>query len=212
VKCVALTFDDGPGPYTGQLLDHLAKANARATFFMLGVHVRSNAGVVRRMVADGHEVANHTWSHPYLTRLPEGRIRVEVQRTQVAIRQVGGVRPSLLRPPYGATNARVGQAAGMPQILWSVDPMDWRYRSSARTVKVVVRGVRPGGIVLLHDVHASSVAAVPRILAQLESKGYRFVTVSELFRGRTLRSGHCYLQALGSMREEARAGQAWCGQ
>ncbi|WP_327372768.1 polysaccharide deacetylase family protein [Thermomonospora echinospora] len=191
-KCVALTFDDGPGPYTGRLLDDLAKARARATFFVLGAHVGPNAELVRRMVAEGHDVGNHTWSHPYLPRLSEAEARSEVQRTQEVVQQVAGVRPTIFRPPYGATNAQVGNAAGLPQIMWSVDPMDWRRPDAARTTQVVLRDTRPGSIVLLHDVKEASVAAVPGILAQLSGRGYRFVTVSELFNGTPLQPGRLY--------------------
>ncbi|HEX2312116.1 MAG TPA: polysaccharide deacetylase family protein [Thermomonospora sp.] len=191
---MALTFDDGPGPYTGRLLDHLAKARVRATFFVLGELVRPNARTVRRIAAEGHELANHSWSHPDMAGLSSRRVRSEVRRTQGVIHQVTGVRSRLFRPPYGSTNARVGRAVAMPQILWSVDTMDWRHRNTARTVRIVTKETRNGGIVLFHDVHRPTVAAVPQVVTRLQRKGYRFVTVSELFAGRRLRPGTVYYE------------------
>lgn len=193
VKCVALTFDDGPGPYTARLLGHLARAGARATFFMLGENVRHHAALLRRMVAEGHELANHSWSHPDLSGLSTEAVRAQVWRTQKVIREASGVAPTLFRPPYGSTNARVGRAAALPQILWSVDTLDWRYRSAQRNARVAVREPRRGGIVLFHDIHPSSVAAIPQVLTGLARKGFRFVTVSDLFLGKKLRPGRRYM-------------------
>lgn len=193
VKCVALTFDDGPGPYTARLLGHLARAGARATFFMLGQKVRPYAALLRRMVAEGHEVANHSWSHPDLTHLSSAAIRSQVGRTQEAIHQATGVKPKVFRPPYGSTNARVARAAGLPQILWSVDTLDWRYHSVQRNARVGVREPRRGGIVLFHDIHPASVAAIPQVLTGLARKGFRFVTVSNLLRGKKPHPGPRYL-------------------
>lgn len=196
-KCVALTFDDGPGPHTARLLDHLARARVRATFFVVGAQAEANAALLRRIVAERHELGNHTWSHARLTGLPAEGVRREVQRTQQAVHRCTGVRPRLFRPPYAVTDARVARAAGLPQIMWSVDPMDWRAADPERTVRAVLRDVHPGAIVLLHDTHAPTVAAVPQILARLERRGYRFVTVSELFGGTRLRAGRTYRQAPG---------------
>ncbi|WP_165975298.1 polysaccharide deacetylase family protein [Actinomadura rubrisoli] len=197
VQCVALTFDDGPGPYTDRLLGTLRSGGARATFFMLGENVPSHGAVVRRMALEGHELANHSWSHPQLTSLSTARVQSEVQRTQQAISQAsGGVRPTLMRPPYGATDKRVGQAVGMPLILWSVDTLDWRYRSASRDAKVGVSQPRRGGIVLFHDIHKPSVDSIPKVLDGLKRRGFTFVTVSELFRGKPLRAGQTYTEAV----------------
>ncbi|MEU5880411.1 polysaccharide deacetylase family protein [Spirillospora sp. NPDC047279] len=194
-KCVALTFDDGPGEYTGELLDDLRDAGAPATFFMLGQNVEGNEAVVRRMVEEGHEVANHSWSHPQLTGLSSSAVRSQVQRTNKAIEAASGVRPAMFRPPYGATDRRVGRAVGMPQIMWSVDSLDWQHHSVSKNVRVGTREPRTGGIVLYHDIHEASVDAIPRVLSGLERRGFTFVTVSQLFRGQKLKSGHQYLEA-----------------
>ncbi|MEU1391112.1 MULTISPECIES: polysaccharide deacetylase family protein [unclassified Nonomuraea] len=184
VKCVALTFDDGPGPYTGTLLRHLAKYRAHATFFVVGRNVGAHPDVVRRTVEAGHELGNHTWSHPDLTRLSPAAIRSQLARTDQAVKSAAGVVPGLVRPPYGATDRDVRRQAHRPLVLWSVDTLDWRYRDSARVARVSLKRVRPGSVILFHDIHPTTVKAVPRVLKGLSARGYRFVTVSELFGGR----------------------------
>ncbi|WP_242614188.1 polysaccharide deacetylase family protein [Actinomadura roseirufa] len=197
VKCVALTFDDGPGPYTGRLLDTLKAHDAHATFFMLGENVHPFSGLVRRMVVEGHEVANHSWSHPQLTALSPAAVRSQVKRTQDAIATAsGGVRPTLMRPPYGATNKQVGHAVAMPLIMWSVDTLDWRYRNAARNARVGVNEPKRGGIVLFHDIHKPSVDSIPKVLEGLKRRGFTFVTVSELFRGKPLKPGQSYSESV----------------
>ncbi|MFC5749468.1 polysaccharide deacetylase family protein [Actinomadura rugatobispora] len=194
LKCVALTYDDGPGAYTGQLLDMLRRSGARATFFMLGENVRGHAHLVRRMAYEGHELANHTWSHPKLTGMSGGAVRSEISRTQRAIQEASGVVPKVFRPPYGATDAQVGRAVGMPQIMWSVDSMDWLHRNMARNVSAGVKQPKPGGVVLFHDIHQATVKATPSILSGLRQRGFTLVTVSELFQARTLRAGSRYTE------------------
>ncbi|MFI6734839.1 polysaccharide deacetylase family protein [Nonomuraea sp. NPDC050451] len=183
VKCVALTFDDGPGPYTDTLLAYLAAYHAHATFFVVGGNVVTYPRVLRRTVAAGHEIGNHTWSHPDLTRLPPARVRSQLGRTDQAIRAVTGVVPRLVRPPYGALNATVRRQTDRPMVLWSVDTLDWRFRSSATVARRALRSVRPGSVILFHDIHPTTVRAMPRVLRKLAKRGYRFVTVSELFGG-----------------------------
>ena len=126
---IALTFDDGPGPYTAHLLDILDQYGAKATFFLIGSKVSAQADVLRRMHARGHQLGNHSWSHPELPKLPIDQIAGEIDRTNEAIRQATGVKPSILRPPYGAVNGVVLEqirARGMSSILWSVDTRDDR--------------------------------------------------------------------------------------
>ncbi|MFG2005814.1 polysaccharide deacetylase family protein [Spirillospora sp. NPDC048911] len=194
-KCVALTFDDGPGEYTARLLDDLKKAGAHATFFMLGQNIKGNEALLKRMVQEGHEVANHSWSHPQLTGLSSSAVRSEVQRTNQAIQAASGVRPTMFRPPYGATNGRVGRAVAMPQIMWSVDTLDWQHHSVSTNIRIGTREPQAGGIVLYHDIHEASVEAIPQVLSGLKRRGFTFVTVSEIFRGQQLKPGHEYLQA-----------------
>ncbi len=182
-KTIALTFDDGPGPYTAQLLDILDQHGAKATFFLIGSKVSAQADVLRRMHARGHQLGNHSWSHPELPKLPVGQIAGEIDRTNDAIKQATGVTPAILRPPYGAVNSAVLEQLrlrGMSSILWSVDTRDWADRNSDIVCSRAVAGAHPGAIILMHDIHQTSVNAVPCILNALKQQGYSFVTVQGL--------------------------------
>ena len=182
-KVIALTFDDGPGPYTAHLLDILDQHGAKATFFLIGSKVSAQADVLRRMHSRGHQLGNHSWSHPELPKLPVNQIASEIDRTNDAIKQATGVTPSILRPPYGAVNGVVLEQLrlrGMSSILWSVDTRDWADRNSDIVCSRAVAGARPGAIILMHDIHQTSVNAVPCILSSLKQQGYSFVTVQGL--------------------------------
>ncbi|QIK84694.1 polysaccharide deacetylase family protein [Sanguibacter sp. HDW7] len=181
-KCIALTFDDGPGPYTARLLDELRRAKAPATFFALGQRVETYPKVARRIVAEGHDLASHTWDHRDLTTLSATDVRLQLTRTADAIEKATGRRPTLVRPPYGATNDTVRAAAkkaGEAVILWNIDTLDWKTRSTPSTVKAATAAKR-GSIVLMHDIHSSTVDAVPQIIKGLRAKGYTLVTVTDL--------------------------------
>lgn len=185
VKCVALTFDDGPGEYTGRLLDMLHKAGIHATFFVLGQMVAAGDGgrTLRRIVAEGHEVGNHSWSHPQLTTLSEEGLRWQLRHTERLVQHLTGVHMRVMRPPYGSTDSLVTaetRREGLAQILWSVDTLDWR----DRVPSIVARragSAKPGSIVLMHDIHSTTVQAVPRVIKTLKHRGFTFVTVSELY-------------------------------
>ena len=182
-KVIALTFDDGPGPHTAHLLDILDQYGAKATFFLIGSKVSSQANVVRNIQARGHQLGNHSWSHPELPKLPVDQIAGEIDRTNDAIKQATGVTPAILRPPYGAVNGAVLEQLrlrGMSSILWSVDTRDWADRNSDIVCSRAVAGARPGAIILMHDIHQTSVGAVPCILSALKQQGYSFVTVQGL--------------------------------
>ena len=182
-KVIALTFDDGPGPYTAHLLDVLDQYGAKATFFLIGSKVSSQANIVRSIHARGHQLGNHSWSHPELPKLPVDQIADEIDRTNDAIKQATGVTPAILRPPYGAVNGVVLEQLrlrGMSSILWSVDTRDWADRNSEIVCSRAVAGARPGAIILMHDIHQTSVSAVPCILSALKQQGYSFVTVQGL--------------------------------
>ncbi|MFI6919702.1 polysaccharide deacetylase family protein [Nonomuraea spiralis] len=195
IKCVALTFDDGPGPYTGKLLDLLHKREVRATFFVLGQMVAADPGgrFTRRIVDEGHEIGNHSWSHPALTGLsPEG-VRHELGQTEELVRRLTGVRMRMMRPPYGSTDDRVAaetRREGLAQILWDVDTLDWLHRRPEAVVRAAATA-KAGSIVLMHDIHPTTVEAVPKVLDTLSRKGFTFVTVSELY-GRTPAPGRTY--------------------
>ncbi len=193
-KCVAITFDDGPGLYTDKLLQALDRAGARATFFVLGDVSAARPAALRKIAAAGHEVATHTWSHRALPSLTDEQVRAQLTRSADVIEAITGTRPALMRPPYGSLSPRVTGILGArewPIVLWDVDPEDWKYRNADTVYRRVISMTAPGSIVLLHDIHATTVAAVPRILAELERRGYTAVTVSELY-GRTLTNGAVY--------------------
>lgn len=183
VKCAALTFDDGPVAGTTQLLDVLKSKGVHATFFMVGSNVAMHRSVVRRIVAEGHVIGNHSWDHPQLTRLSADAVRRELTRTNAAIVRAGGPEPTLVRPPFGATNsivAKVTADLGMAQILWNVDPLDWKDRDSALVTKRVLASTRNGSIVLSHDIHPTTRAAYAKIIDGLRARGFTLVTVPEL--------------------------------
>jgi peptidoglycan/xylan/chitin deacetylase (PgdA/CDA1 family) len=192
VKCVALTFDDGPGPDTGRLLETLAAHDAHATFFVVGRNVRTYRSLTRAELAAGHELGNHTWNHADLTRRPDAEIRSQLSRTDDAVTAATGTAPTVMRPPYGALNTAVRRQIAQPIILWSVDTEDWKNRDSTGVADYTLKTVRPGDIVLFHDIHATTVAAVPRILETLAARGYHFVTVTQLYGDQRLRPGAVY--------------------
>lgn len=182
---VAMTFDDGPHPsLTPRLLDILKERNIKATFYVVGKLAAQHPEILQRMVREGHEIGNHTWNHPSLTKLGSSRVQSEMDRTTKAIVDATGIPPRTMRPPYGATNSRLNQKMdkemGMKVIMWSVDPLDWKYRNASRVASQIIEKTRPGNIVLAHDIHKTTVDAMPRALDALQSKGYKFVTVSEL--------------------------------
>ncbi|MEO8204589.1 MAG: polysaccharide deacetylase family protein [Chthoniobacterales bacterium] len=182
---IAITFDDGPAAkLTPQLLDLLKEHNIKATFFVLGQMVEQNPDILRRAAAEGHEIASHTWDHKALNRISAEAVASELSRTTQIITEVTGKKPTLMRPPYGATNPalnkRIYEEFGQKVILWSVDPFDWKNPGSAVITSRILSQTQPGGIILSHDIHAGTIKAMPDTLDQLKAKGYRFVTVSEL--------------------------------
>ncbi|MCL2367802.1 MAG: polysaccharide deacetylase family protein [Oscillospiraceae bacterium] len=187
-RLVALTFDDGPGPYTDRLLDALYERGVPATFFVLGQQVMNRPDTARRIVNEGHEIASHTFRHPQLTRMNAGAIRAELARGRTAIQQITGETPTLFRPPYGAHNATVRSVAaefGYPVILWSVDTLDWRSRNVNTILGHFVDRngnvrIRDGDVILMHDIHRTSVDAAIRAVDLLLAEGFVFVTTSEL--------------------------------
>lgn len=197
VACVALTFDDGPSYYTEGLLDTLKEHNVKATFFVLGTQVRIQSETVQRMFREGHQIGNHTWDHPNLTKMSEEQIREQLQLTDNLIVQIIGESTPFLRPPYGAYNDRVLAASGLPIIFWSVDPLDWKDRDAA-TVAARIVDAPAGAIILSHDIHKSTVDAVPAIIAALHGRGIHFVTVSKLFEPQTLLPQNVYIRQTDS--------------
>ncbi|MBB1256180.1 polysaccharide deacetylase family protein [Streptomyces alkaliterrae] len=195
-KCVALTFDGGPGKDTPELLDLLEREEVPATFFLLGrKHIERYPDTVRRIAEEGHEVANHTWNHPRLTEVSGDEVRAELTRTQKAIEDLTGVTPTLMRPPQGRTNKDVSEICrelGLAQILWSVTAKDYSTTDSALIRKRVLDQVERDGIILLHDIYDGTVPAVPGIISELKKRGYTFVTVPQLLAPGSAEPGKAY--------------------
>jgi peptidoglycan/xylan/chitin deacetylase (PgdA/CDA1 family) len=182
---IAMTFDDGPHPTnTPRVLDMMKQRNIKATFFVVGTNARRYPHILRRIVAEGHEIANHTDSHGYVTKMSPDTIRRELSVTHQAIVAATGVPPRVFRPPYGAITADqkawIKSEFGYPSIMWSVDPEDWKKPGSAVVTRRLVAGAAPGGILLAHDIHVPTIDAMPAMFDQLLARGFRFVTVSQL--------------------------------
>lgn len=186
-RYVAMTFDDGPHPtLTPRLLDILAQRHIHATFFLIGQNAQRYPSIVKRIAAEGHEIGNHTWTHPILSKLSDERVHSELQQTADAIRAATGADIRLMRPPYGALTQRqretVHRDFGYNIILWSVDPLDWKDPGASVVQSRIVAGVKPGAIILSHDIHKGTVDAMPATLDALAAQAYQFVTVSELLK------------------------------
>jgi peptidoglycan/xylan/chitin deacetylase (PgdA/CDA1 family) len=182
---IALTFDDGPNArLTSQLLDLLDAHHIKVTFFVIGQNVTQHPEIVSRAAREGHEIGNHSWSHPNLGKMSDEVVRRELQKTDDAIRSATGNRPNLMRPPYGSITARqkkwIKEEFGYKIILWDVDPLDWKRPGPAAVCNRIVRNIRAGSIILSHDIHPGTIEAMPSTIDQLEAKGFKFVTVSEL--------------------------------
>ncbi|NJP93630.1 polysaccharide deacetylase family protein [Nonomuraea sp. FMUSA5-5] len=195
VKCIALTFDDGPGKYAGTLLDTLKKYDAKATFFLEGQYVKSRPQFVKRMAAEGHELGNHSYSHPDFTKSEAGTIKSEIQKTQDAVKKAAGVEPKLLRPPYGLADLQVSDIAaefGMPMILWTAGSQDWSSKNVDAIQKQTLAVAKPNGIILMHDWVKQTVDGMPALIKTLQSKGYHLVTVSDVVKNENLKPGDIY--------------------
>ncbi len=182
---IALTFDDGPHPKnTPRLLDMLRQRNIKATFYVIGKNVKAYPALTRRIVAEGHELGNHTWTHGKLSAMGNDQLYRELEQTRQVIISSAGVQPRTMRPPYGALlqNQRqwIMQKFGYPTILWAVDPLDWQRPGPAVVTQRILSATKPGAIVLAHDLHAQTIDAMPATLDGLLGKGLKFVTVSQL--------------------------------
>lgn len=190
-KEVALTFDDGPDHlWTPRILDVLSAYQVKATFMCLGKQVARNPRVLQRIKADGHIIGNHSWDHPYLTKVPLSEVRMQVERTANEIAKVAGVNPRLFRPPYGDLNDDViREIASLKKeiLLWDIDSWDWKGLSGPQVAKNILGHVRDGSIVLQHcsgpfETVNGTLEALPYIIEVLRERGYTFSTVPKLLR------------------------------
>lgn len=180
-KVVALTFDDGPdGNTTPQALDILAKYKIKATFFVQGKNIAGNESILKRMQSEGHEVGNHSWNHPILTKLSLEDAKQQLTDTEDAITKVLGKSSKLMRPPYGAISDDIRNSLDLSFIMWDVDSLDWKSKNEAAILTEIQRQTTDGSIILMHDIHQMSVNSLPRVIEYLQGQGYSFVTVSEL--------------------------------
>ena len=190
VKQVALTFDDGPDVrYTPVILDILREHRVPATFFLIGSQIEHHPAVVERILAEGHVIANHSWSHPNFTQLAPPDVRREIQRTETAIFDLTGKRTALFRPPYGKLteeNVQTLVSLGYKQIYWSTDSQDWDAKDPDQLLINILPDIGRGSIVVMHSAGGrnqnldATVAALPDLIHTLRVQGYRFVTVDEL--------------------------------
>ncbi|MEP0813778.1 MAG: polysaccharide deacetylase family protein [bacterium] len=185
-KFVAITIDDVPHPvYCEQILDVLLKHKARATFFVNGGRVKAFPDQARKMVAAGHEIGNHSYSHPRMTSLSAAGLASEISDTQRIVKETCGVTPVFFRPPFGDFDARVNKAirdAGLISLLWSIDTLDWQLPGVDKIVSRALGGLHNGAVILMHGTNAQTPAALDIILSSLEKNGYVTVTASEWFR------------------------------
>lgn len=180
-KYIALTFDDGPNPATTpQVLDILKEKNVKATFFMLGKNAAANPKIVQRVHTEGHEIANHSFTHPQLTTLSATDVQSEITKTDKAIFKAAGILPQNVRPPYGAVDSKVAATIGKPVIQWDVDSEDWKSKNAALMTNKVLSETYEGSIILMHDIHPETVAALPGIIDGLQKEGFELVTVDAL--------------------------------
>ena len=191
-KRVVLTFDDGPAePFTGQVLDILREYQVPATFFVCGKNVERHPDLLRRIVAEGHEVGNHTYSHLFVYFKSRRRMAEEIDRTQTIIEQITGLRPKIFRPPYGARwfgLVPTLQERGMHLILWSATGYDWKKDVQGIT-RAALRELKPGAVILLHDGRdarpateidrSRTISALPAIIAGARQQGYTFAPLKE---------------------------------
>ena len=184
-KVVALTFDDGPNPATtNQALDTLSKYGIKATFFVLGKNVSGNEEILKRMKSDGHVIGNHSWSHPVLSKLSLDEAKKQITDTEDALTKVLGSSSKLMRPPYGAITDDIRNSLDLSFIMWDVDSLDWKSKNEASILTEIQREVKNGSIILMHDIHAETVNALPKVIDYLKGQGYDFVTVPDLLDSR----------------------------
>ena len=180
-KLVALTFDDGPSSdTTPKLLDVLHQKDVPATFFMLGYMINRDPELAKKVEKLGHEAASHTMYHQNLVRIPESAVQSDISEFNTAFQAALGHLPKFTRPPYGNTNGIVSAKIGNPLILWSVDTLDWKIKTTDSIISTTMDEVYDGAIILMHDIYPTSVDAVPVLIDTLRQNGYEFVTISEL--------------------------------
>ena len=196
-KLIALTFDDGPNHNTSRVLDILEKYNAKATFFILGTNIKGNERIIKRMHNLGMEIGNHMYSHKLLTKLGNNEIKEEIKQVDNLIFDIINEYPTLIRPSYGTVNKKIKSIIDRPIITWNVDTLDWIYHNSKMIANNVLKKVKDGDIILMHDIYRATSNSLETIVPKLLSDGYQLVTVSELlyYKGIDTKLGGVYNNA-----------------
>jgi peptidoglycan/xylan/chitin deacetylase (PgdA/CDA1 family) len=188
--CVALTFDDGPGPYTPQILDILEQFEARATFYVVGQQISSWPNMLPLIADAGHDIGNHTMSHPKLSELSVSERIAQINGLDEVVAQRITTMPTTIRPPFGdLPNSPLPDPLGRPVVMWSVDSFDWKKRTSQAIVDEVLADIGAGDIILMHELYQRSVDALPDILTELGNRGLTVVSVADLLGPRLFVSG-----------------------
>lgn len=178
---IAFTFDDGPHPvWTEKLLDGLKERGIRATFFVIGQSAEEHPELIQRMLEDGNQVGNHTYSHVQLTACKTDQALEEIQKTQEVIYDATGFQPRYIRPPFGSWNEVLQDKTNLQSVLWDVDPYDWKVQNTDIIVQRILEQTEDGSIILLHDVYEESVEAALKVADIFLERGYRFCTVDEI--------------------------------
>lgn len=181
-KLVALTFDDGPkAGTTDVLLEGLKERGVKATFFLIGMQIKDNKDIVAQMYADGHQIGNHTFEHVNLADYSEDGQQCQLLLCSETLSWVIGKNPDFVRPPYGEISDGLKSEVDTPIILWSVDTKDWTGKKRNEISDYIMKHVRPGDIILMHDIYKESVAGALMAVDALKAQGYEFVTVGEMF-------------------------------
>ena len=180
-KKIALTFDDGPNVnYTEKLLDGLKERGVHATFFLLGKQVEKSPELVEKMYKDGHLIGNHSYEHVNLSNLSDEAAILQVDKTNEAIYKITGEYPEYIRPPFGCWKSNLDYQTKMIEVLWNIDPLDWKTNNADAVAGRIIKDVQEDDIILLHDASESSVNAAFQIIDKLKKEGYEFVTVDEI--------------------------------
>gem|GEM_PF-6100035 len=184
---IALTFDDGPRPSTEKVYAALKKHNVVATFFVIGMYVYGKSELLQRLVEQGNEIGNHSWSHLNFRDISHEEVVSQIVRTDAAIERAIGVKPRFVRPPMGLFDTNVRLAVGDRQIaMWSIDTLDWKHKNWGKTMDAIVGKVRDGDIILIHDLVDSTANNIEELIIYLKEEGYQLVTMSELVKYRSV--------------------------
>lgn len=191
-KYVALTFDDGPSNYTNAIADYLFENDSEATFFIVGSKASLYQKELKYIIDKGHEIGNHTYSHPWLTHLNNNEILDEINKTQQAIIEITGYTPKVFRPSYGDINKDLRKLINLKVVMWNNDSHDWKYKSTKKIASNIIRNIKENDIILMHDTYKRSLEALKIIIPKLKELNYKIVTASELLEIRRLRELYKY--------------------